>query len=303
MGIINTNESLYRDIDYNFKIIESTLQEGKKIDLYFIEIFANDIQELRAKGFDQGRVSNLTKRLEGIANRICDATTSLRPVEHNPLVGDMKQDLTQLARQKDPGFVKEGLNQLNPHFEMKRIYGDGHCLFRAFATGTLDYLKDLPQEKKNEFLTQLDTTVANFNDPDLSSHYNSKIRGMLSRGQNLNEQESNEMVAFLRLLACTYNRTNKNETFSAFLTAERTNKDEYLKNMTDMTKGVYGAEPELIALQKTLNINFRVIDTLVVGKKEAEPASYLNHAPPNTIFLLYTPLHYDVAYPKKETFS
>ena len=144
---INKKE-FYDQLTYNLDIMEHTIISGRAhdISLGFIEIFADEIKELENAGFDKAKIHELSARLGADADRICTAIEHIfSPVNADavrPLVGK-SQTLASLAHELTPGFTKLGLEALDKHFSLKRVAGDGHCLFRAIAAGTLDYLEKL----------------------------------------------------------------------------------------------------------------------------------------------------------------
>ncbi len=295
MSAINSTH-LYNELAYNFDIMEKAIAEGhaKDIDIGFIEIFANDLQELSKITFDKSKIHGLTTRLNVAADRICEATSSVfsdvDPRSQRPLVG-IKQPVSVLAKELNEGLTKTGLERLDPFFTMRRIAGEGHCLFRAVAVGVLDYLEKVPNPLKDEFLTKLREQVARFEDESLTALYEDiQLVGQLPKEEAF--KASDRLVAFLRQLACCYNRNSKNEVLQGLIS------EDYLQEMSSMQKCQHGGEPELVALQNVLGLDLRVVDTAVIAKGEQTAKSYLEAKKEETVFLLLSPIHYDILYDK-----
>ena len=144
-------------------------------------------------------------------------------------------------------------------------------------------------------MAKLQTTVDSLQDEKLKALFNEiqEVRKM-PKEDSLNTRKSSDLlVEFLRNLACASMSKSTNEVLVALLSEE-----SYLTNMRDMKKMEHGGQPELIALQDTLGLDLRVVDAVVVGKKQATADSYLKDAQANTVYLLNTPAHYDIVYLK-----
>lgn len=296
MASINSND-LYVSLMRNFADMEKTIADGRAqdIDLGFIEIFIQDIKELEGAGFDKSKIHALSERLSSAADRICEATSFLQSTVKadavRPLVGK-EQRMSDLAKAMSAGDTKRGLEALDEHYTLKRVAGDGHCLFRAIAAGTLDYLNALPPPEQERFMQRLQATVDGLKDEKLSGLFRAiqVVRG-ISKEESLNTKKTSELlVEFLRNLACAYNKNSSNEVLQGLIS------EKYLESMCDMAKKEHGGEPELIALRNTLGLDLRVVDAIAVGKGQVEAASYKENRQPHTVFLLYTPAHYDIAY-------
>ena len=282
MSAINPAVS-YQDLNLNLKDLEDTLQNRPHLVdrdyACFIEILANDLQELQKTNFDNSKIHALTARLEQTADRIYAVV--FKDNHSRPKIGPVQQ-ISDVATQMSQGLTKSGLEELNPLFMLRRIAGDGHCLFRACAVGLLDYLSTLQSAQKHDYIVSLQK-----HSPDCIE----EIKNLLLLPKEEAYQQSEVLVAYLRKLACSQMQKSDNEVLKANILSE-----EYLKNMASMQKGEHGGEPELVALGQALELDLRVVDAIVIGKAQQTAASYLQAPAANTVFLLHTPMHYDILY-------
>lgn len=299
-----------KEIAHNLEILEKSIKKGKakKIDIGFIEIFANDIASLSSPP------KSLSGRLSKIATEICKVQKKpFFPPNPNdsirPLIGK-KTSLDALIKEHSEGFVKTGLETLSSHFSMTPIAGDGHCLFRSVAVGIFDFLRTASSKDQRNFFDRLGKTVDSLK--KTNRWLEKKYENMLKLVEKINSkkktpeeilkdrQTSDCIVHFLRDLACTYNEAHGNEVFESEATVEAGSKKAYLHSIRDTRQATIGGEAEILALKKTLGIDLQVLDARAIGKGDAEVPA-LNRAEknkPSPIYLLFRPGHYDIAFPK-----
>ena len=239
----------YDEIVHNFGIMEETITKGRgyAIDLGFIEIFEKAINDLQKADYDKDKLKTLKARLAANENAI--KTSS--PVGKIVSLSDFHSKL-------DEGYTKTGLEMLEPHFNFRKIAGDGHCFFRAIAQGIID----LGDEEKRNLFEKVEADKL--------------IRDAFNK-----ETATYTLVRFMRELACKQMQGSQDKA--------------YLQKMRD---DAYGGEAEWYALTQALDLDIRIVDAHVVAKKQQTPESYLEGSSNKTIFLLLTPDHYDLVYPK-----
>lgn len=287
MSAINPTVS-YQDLYKNLKDMEDTLQNRPHLVdrdyACFIEILTTDLDDLRKTNFDKSKIHELTARLEQTADRIYTlAFASPDSSPPRPPIGPV-QPISDLSNELSPGLTKSGLEKLDTHFSLRRIKGDGHCLFRACVVGLLDYIATLQNDKKEKYITYLQQNSATCID---------EIKAILLMPKGEAYLQSDTLVAYLRKLACSQMQKSDNEVLKANILSE-----QYLKDMADMKKLEHGGEPELVALREALVLDLRVVDAVVIGKQQQTAESYLENPAANTVFLLHTPMHYDIVYPR-----
>lgn len=300
----------FKEINYNLDIMKKSLDEGKAVDIGFIEIFANDIAQIG----DRKLQSELSSRLMVLSAKIYDITErQLFPARSadaiRPLVGK-ETELKQVAAEYKNGQVKQRLEKLDATFIMRPIAGDGHCLFRAITVGILEFLQSSNAAVQKSFLEKIHSAVDRLKtaNPSLETKYKLvlELMNQLSSKKTtldavLNErQTSDTFVDFLRDLAATYNEVEGGEVFESVAVDAEGSKEAYLLAMRDMqseTPGL-GGEPELIALMRTLDIELIEINIASVSVDTTDPQSYIDKANASgklALFLLYRPGHYDLA--------
>jgi hypothetical protein len=302
------------DLDLNLRDMETALKAGKEIDIGFIQILSNDLEELRKAKYDMSKVTQASQRLSQSANRIYEIAENeflkpANPDQARPLVGK-EQAMSELVKEykHSPGDVKKGLEILSSAFTMKPIAGDSHCLFRSVAVGTLDYLTNASPQEKRTFFATLKQSVDDLQalDPKLLDQYsqvNKLIEEIAKKKKTLENvtksaQTSDLLVEFLRRLSTAYNQKHGDEVFNSEAGLYPGGKEKYLADMRDMQKKLYGGQPELYALEKTLGFTYLAIDVAEVGKGTMKAETYVKEAQndPKTVCLLRRPIHYDVAY-------
>jgi len=291
-----------KELLYNLSIAENTIKQGNaaQIDVGFIEIFEEAIASLPKE--------TEKKEIKRKFEQISCAIFSTFQADERPFIGK-KTSLGEIAGQYARGFVKAGLELLSPYFTMSPTRGDGHCLFRAVGYGLVNYIEESSPAKIDELLKTLSSSVASLKIKSLSSKFSHvvelarSIHGKKrSAAEVMNSKEdSDRIVSFLRDLACEYNRKNSTDVFESYAAVTDANKEQYLANMKDMRKAELGGEPEIKALEKTLGIHLAICDTPAVGKKQLRPETLLkesqNKNAHTSLFLLYRPGHYDIAFP------
>ena len=283
MSITNIN-TFYSDLYKNIKDMEDTLKDRPKtVDrdyCGFIQILNNDLNELRSSNFDKTKIGELSSKLELASDRVYElASLTFENVNANdvrPLVG-RKKHISTIAKELKEGPEKNGLDKLHPFFKMRSIAGDGHCLFRAIGVGLIDYVNTSSKRDRTIFLSKIS---------------NIDLRAFLQKPKKDAYKESDMLVAMLRRLAVDDMEDSTNEVLKEITTPE------YLKEMSDMSKCAHGGEPELVAISNIFGLDFRVVDSIVVAKNQKLPQEYLEGKTNKTVFLLHTPIHYDILYPR-----
>lgn len=288
MSAINPTIS-YQDLYKNLKDMEDTLQNRPNLVdrdyACFVEILANDLHDLQKTNFDKTKIHELTARLEQTADRIyAIAFANPDSSPPRPLIGPV-QPIADVSSQMSLGLTKTGLEKLASHFTLKRIAGDGHCLFRACAVGLLDYINTLQDDQRQQYVANLQKSSADCID---------EIKTIVLMPKEEAYLQSDILVAYLRKLACSQMQKSDNEVLKTIIS------DQYLKNMADMKKLEHGGEPEIVALREALALDLRIVDAVVVGKDQQTAESYLENPAANTVYLLHTPMHYDIVYPQEK---
>lgn len=201
-----------------------------------------------------------------------------------------------LAGEYRDGAVKEGLLGLDDHqYQILRVRGDGHCLFRSIGIGLmLGYEANPDKETFIDFLNGLKITYPGeelARDIDDLIYYLSL--GMDALTFMRNREASDTMVRFLRHLACAHNRIDQ-ERIQTFLVMENVN--TYLNKMGNMKYARYGDEHEICAISNALQIKFLIADVEINtitprGDDVNRPQGLI--LPPKGIGLLHRPNHYD----------
>lgn len=306
---------VHDQIAHNLSIMKKTIDEGRgdQIDIGFIEILANDIAESAANK------SELSASLQELSNRIYQAKEkvffkpspeipSASTEEQRPLMGDAVP-LKTLADTYTPGNVKKGLEMLDPLFARRPILGDGHCLFRAIAAFGIGSAKQMSSRERNHSLRLLNQVVRDLDSPALSSIYPKfkkilidVVQDKLSFEDALkSEKTSNELVQFLRKLACEYTRKHGGAVFSSAVESLGTTKEAYLDEMSSMEEAKQASQLEIQALASALGINIRVLDTVAIGRGEKIYSDHLRFAGrpgQDDLFLIHRPGHFDLGIKK-----
>jgi hypothetical protein len=234
-----------------------------------------------------------------------------------PIVGKVTT-LKEFAKTtyKETDIARVGLEKLDTDFYMQKIIGDGHCFFRATATFLVKKWLTMSGLRRKEFLDFIHTSVEQVSSTPLQAKFNlfEKTLQSLAREECTyadvvyNEAKSNQLVAFLRQLACDYTRMQEKEgnlsiaTVIASFPGSPSVKD-YLEVMADMESAKNADHLELVALSKMLGLNIRILDVLVIGKGGAILDEHhrvvYNEAKPDDLFLIRRFSHYDLGIKKK----
>ena len=223
-----------------------------------------------------------------------------------PPVGEAPISPLQLIFSGTPDRIKAGLTKLEGHHTVLKIKGDGHCLFRAVATGLLLHYESAARSERDILIQHFETLKTQFpqiaEDLNKMIHILSESQSMLATMQTL--ETSNAMVQVLRRLACEYNKTLRGDVqdvLRSMIEAESGSSsfEEYFRDMSDMKKAKYGGEPELTALSKALGAKIRVVDVARQNQPEIRYTEYNPAEAPmsslgtNGINLLFRVDHYD----------
>jgi hypothetical protein len=225
-----------------------------------------------------------------------------------PLIGHALIAPATLASSYGPGTkVKAGLVKLQGHFNVLKVKGDGHCMFRGIAYGIATDYAAGDANVKTAYLVGLNS---------LKAQYPALLRDIDRVIEILQNQEapeatmstkapSDSLVSFLRKLACAYNVAHPSDAFRSNLAAGGESMSSYCRTMTHMNpdSAVYGGQPELVALSTVLGLKISVVDALVQDAAEIyttdlTPPQALNPGMNRpSVTLLYLPGHYDVLIP------
>lgn len=295
MTKINVNR-IKNEIEYNLSIMEESLSKGIKVDAGFLPIFQNDIESLGNHSYE----TELNDRLQITAQKLYKVASGKLDIPEAtiPLISPTAIPANEIPAQSE-GPRKQGLKVLSDNgIGLQKIRGDGHCLFRAIAAQSLFTSE---RTKTPSSLFQLAQKV------ESSSNYDHRVRNTaqkvvsaLSPQNNRSalatlsdSSSSNLLVEFLRLIAVHGMNKNMNESLQNILIEEAGSVDEYLKDMSDMSKRAMGGQPEIIALEKALGSSLRVLQLHALGTG-SEKLPEKGERPLGSTFLLYTPGHYDL---------
>jgi hypothetical protein len=309
------------EIQYNLDIMQKTISNGQgdAIDLGFIEIFRADIAELQQSSLAKKKINQLSSQLEESAVLLqaiwnnefsaCELTTPTQPF-YRPTLPPENKDSTKKTTprssvtSKKADYVSAGYQKLRESnsFFLRKIPGDGHCLFTSIA------FIDLYTAYKNESDPKLLTAALKYSKTRSKQARRlqkaaRKVIKLLNKQSNqalhprdllLNKNNQEKIVCFLRLLSCHELRhtQHENEVLQSYLAVEGVTLEEYCTRMENMQEAAHGDEPELQALNQALNLELPVLDVQAIGKGEARlPADQET----GTLYLLFRPGHYDVA--------
>ena len=219
---------------------------------------------------------------------------------------------------KETDIARIGLERVDTDFLMQKIVGDGHCFFRAMATFIVKKWLTMSGIRRNEFLDFIHMNVDQASSVSLLAKFKIFEKTLKSLAMDectyadivYNDIKSNQLVAFLRQLACEYNRMQEKEgnpiiasVIASFPGAPSVK--DYLEIMVDMERAKNADHLEILALSKMLGINIRILDVLVIGKggkiiDEHHRIAY-DETKPDDLFLIRRFSHYDLAIKKKFT--
>lgn len=313
---ISDNKQLSKDFQkLAKKSIELYLSQEKSHDIHSIFSLSKTVKLIEKEKTRK----KLSQQIERAANKVLskpsttkDFSASVSADSIRPLVGK-PIELAELAKEyrKGNNQIKTGLEQLGPFFSMRRIAGDGHCLFRSTLVGLIHYLKQSPERDVTNFYHQLDKSVEELKDvcPEIEKKYTKgleSIKAILSNKKSiedvLNDRPSSDLlVSLLRDLVCAYNFMNGDEVFDSETVVFSGNQENYLTTMMDMSKNELGGHPEILALNSILDIELIPVNVAAVTSNTETAESYLERAlqaKKIPIFLLFRPGHYDIAFPK-----
>lgn len=299
-----------KELSLNFSIMKETIEAGKgdQIDAAFLEIFANDLQEIE----DKKAKAQFSSELQGLANRIYEAKEKVffKPQDGNekPFFGE-RMSLKTLADTYTPGAVKTGLEAYADSFDMRPIKGDGHCFFRAVAATVITTVFHINEKMCSAYIKRIKGVVDSLDSSELQAQFIkfqeillAVSKRQMSVDQAINDQKnSDQLVLFLRKLACEYNKKHENEVFDSIIEAGDHKKEEYLRDMADMSKARYANHAEVFAIAQALGINIRVLHTQAAGKGDElfpDHLHFTSHEGEEDLFLIHRPGHFDLAIKK-----
>lgn len=292
--------------------IEKKSNKIKKSNVALVQMLAESILVINKEKTRDG----FQKRLQTLADKVLilpekqkissNTSVSLPTFidEVRPLVGS-EMTMQDLANEYSQGVEKRGLERLDAFFKMRRVAGDGHCLFRAVFTSLLYFLKTASQEVKEMVLGQIARSVMDLRDVNHALEAKHKeVVGAIDAKQPLeailtDRKTSDLLVSFLRDLVSAHHFVYGDEVFYSEAELYSKNKEQYLKDMMSMDKRELGGEPEILALNKLLGIEIIVLHTVEVGEGKKDPAAYVQKAVESQaipVFLIFRPGHYDYAF-------
>lgn len=286
-----------QDVGYSLRVFEKAVAGGsaEKLDLAFFGILNADIEQLQ----EQKGARFLARKLEEIAIRICNAHQKIGFESHRQVVeGPFSMEAFLEKRDPEPA-VRKGLELLKNRFQIRKVIGDGHCLFRGVGTAFLAHFCEMAEQER--YLERLQALVASLQCKSLTEKFK-KIEEIL---QYLSADKiglwavshdavaSDELVGFLRELACEYN-VQHNEKFRAkvegFYDASLAH---YVKEMKTTTK--WGGPLETQALAEVLQVDVRVFDVERFALKGDDSVNtYRAKNSVGEIDLIFTKNHYDI---------
>lgn len=303
------------EVQYNLDIMKETIASGKgsDIDPGFLAIFRADIATLRKSSIAKNRVRVLSKQLQNSGAKLKKIwnkeikTKEIKqpaPIEffaaYTPT--EVEKTLSTSAR---TDAVAAGYNTLaqSGQYLVRKIPGDGHCLFTSVAAIDLYSAQRMGMEPKllttakriaedetldNELLKTAATMVA-----DLLSRQVSDNEAFDPKAILADVPSRTHIIQFLRSLACHELRQDTtNETLDQYLAANGTTRHAHLASMEDIRRRAHGDEPELHAMRHALDLELPVIDLQTLGIEQTTLPE--NHEQ-GKLWLLFRPGHYDVA--------
>lgn len=205
----------------------------------FLQIFANQMNQLPNQRSRQ--VTRLRQSFERSEMYVCKNLSCSDVVV--PLVGKEFLLPGDLARE-NPALSKE-LARLPQTAHIRKIRGDGHCLFRSIAWNIVFH------RRSGKMISTLMALKEAY--PALKTDIKRMVKVLQSKDSPYHimsdHQRSNIVVAGLRKIACVHNASRR--AIVGYSLAD-------LKNMADMSKAYWGGQPEIQALAEALNVQIDV---------------------------------------------
>ena len=174
-----------------------------------------------------------------------------------------------------------GLQKLNSLCDFVKIKGEGHCLFRAIATGLLcNYTRssELERTQFQELLRNIRAGIGRDIPGDQWDKAMQSLRTTTSMEkvfESMNvEETSNAWVFIMRFLAAEQLRQapeGDNRTSIARIAIDG-DLNEHCDQMKDMNRNMYGDEPEKTALSELFHIGIQTYELRDIGSKGIHPA-------------------------------
>ncbi len=218
--------------------------------------------------------------------------------------------------------VREQIRELAvrcPGIEVRKIRGDGHCLFRAIAAGLFIELARAPNQQRCTFFSLVESRLHqlfySITSPEYEGAFGQKCdmffelaRSLQNRSPEViltNPGTSDALVSFMRSsAACCIRSTPQLQAFISGSTAEYCQALERMQpavtsidvfNNTETVAPVQmGDELEIRALSLIFGINIRVIN-IATGNATAYTSPNPIPFPELVLFYLPNPGHYDLA--------
>ncbi len=313
MNPINSSD-FRREIEYNLEIMEKTLQKNVAIDAGFFEIFQRDIEHLEAMSASNSKnrveakkiTSTLNIRLQTNAARLQQITgKAFGFVEHVvPFLAANSVSPKEFIKNYSPSehsLAIRGLTALDSAgYNVRKIKGDGHCLFRGIAAK--DLIESARAQRKSHVLVLAQKIVTA---PGL---YSDKLVKCARRAIEIlepitdekslivllqDQKSSDRLVKFLRNVAVDHQRRHIDK-FASFHEGEKGSFADHLNSMARMSLRQMGDQPEIVALQEALQMQLPVVNLRNLGGNQEIVQEGEAHQ--GSLQLLYDgQIHYDLA--------
>ncbi len=321
-----TSAHFKREIEYNLSIMEKTFSEGREIDQGFFKIFQEDITQLAAlqtkekiePAVSTPVIKELNDRLQKNTLKLQEIVKGIfKPIEANntALVASSLLNAGEIALTQSNEILKAGFEVLNQNgLQVRKVAPDGHCQLRSIAAKILIDNQRQKKKSKSKLLTLAEAAVKNETYTAETKEIAKKVVAGLNPKKNQsaleilqNQELSDLLVQFLRLIAVEGLRKNKSETFTQMLERDGIPFEQYCKDMTSMPLAKFGGQPEIMELEKALKTPLQFLDLSILGKgKQLSASTGTNETmkvltkeelTPGKTFILYNPtgLHYDLA--------
>jgi hypothetical protein len=340
-------DHFHKDLQLNLRDFDSSVIAGRDVDREFIAILGRDLTLLRAhyqshaSDLNSHRLSELPemdttlKKISSQLGKVRDgsvtggkkgATVSADSPEdvHTPLVGAIGSPLDLRTGDKSPMAqrINAGLTLLEKDgFRVRRVRGNGHCLFSSVASQLLTVERLTALKAKVPALIAQGMIPPQNPDPmQMIDWWIEHVRAGDSVEKLFqDERVYNDWVLFLRRISTGYwrnlikdDRTKDKAVTALAPTAKHAMPTlrklsnlqacmQYLERMSTLSSaGVveYGGPAEIEGLDHILGIRIKVADAVLLddGKYWGEMFRIMD---PNDMWLLYQNNHYNALYSPK----
>lgn len=258
------------ELHYNMQIMQETLDRGIAVDAGFLEIFRNGANELALSRRESRSIKSKIVNLNTYLNQVS------RPVIEKAVSAE------EFAERFSSEKIQKGIRLLGCR-SIRKIRGDGHCLFRAFASGLLEVHRNASKQQRRK-LRRIFLKLSN---PEIVQI----VTGLLDKKKGIEQvledsYASGRLVELMRNLAVKEIETHS-DLYSHFIDDQSV--EDYCKRMQSMKLATYGGELELAVLAKIFHTNIQVHNAT---SKNHFVSCGIKNAP--KVHLLYTDIHYDL---------